>query len=116
MTVPKKIDWLYHRKHCETCKKAEAHRGDMAVKETVDAAKTRYTPADALLLLEGVDKFIAAKGAKVVEFNLKKERPDDDTLLAHLIGPTGNLRAPTVRVGKTLMVGFNADTYDSLLK
>jgi arsenate reductase-like glutaredoxin family protein len=113
--MAKKIDWLYHRKHCQTCLKAEAHRGEVAVKETVDAAKVRYAPADVLLLLDGVDKLVAAKGAKVVEFNLKKDRPEDDVLLGHLIGPTGNLRAPTAKVGKTMMVGFHPEMYDAVL-
>ena len=27
------------------------------------------------------------------------------------MGPTGNLRAPTARIGKVLMVGFNEDAY-----
>ena len=26
-------------------------------------------------------------------------------------GPTGNLRAPTLRKGTTLLVGFNEETY-----
>lgn len=47
--------------------------------------------------------------------DLKKEAPDDATLLALLLGPTGNLRAPTIRVGRTLMVGFDEVEYDKLL-
>jgi hypothetical protein len=41
--------------------------------------------------------------------------PDEETLLAHLLGPTGNLRAPTLRKGKTLLVGFSADAYQAVL-
>ena len=40
---------------------------------------------------------------------------DDETILALIIGPTGNLRAPTAKVGKTLLVGFNAEAYDEVL-
>ena len=32
-----------------------------------------------------------------------------------MLGPTGNLRAPTLRVGKTTLVGFNEEAYDSVL-
>ena len=32
-----------------------------------------------------------------------------------MLGPTGNLRAPTLRAGKTLIVGFNEDAYSSVL-
>jgi arsenate reductase-like glutaredoxin family protein len=28
-----------------------------------------------------------------------------------MLGPTGNLRAPTIVSGKTVMVGFNAELY-----
>ena len=51
------------------------------------------------------------KGKKVVTFDMKHDPPDDDTLLAHLLGPTGNLQAPTLRKGKTLLVGFSEDGY-----
>ena len=55
------------------------------------------------------------RGKNVVDFDLTEERPDDETLLKHLLGPTGNLRAPTVRVGDTLAVGFNEEAYRKLL-
>lgn len=82
--------------------------------ETVSAA-TKFDAARALALLDGMTRLIAAKGKQVVEFDLKKDRPDDATLLAHLLGPTGNLRAPAMRVGKTLVVGFNPDAYGRVL-
>jgi arsenate reductase-like glutaredoxin family protein len=115
--MPKKIDWLYHRKSCITCQRAETYRDGCGTKvaETVDARKVRFDTAGALKLLDGIDKLIAMRGAKVVTFDLKKDRPEDSVLLAHLMGPSGNLRAPTARVGKTLMVGFNEETYKEVL-
>lgn len=56
-----------------------------------------------------------AKGKKIVTFEMKKNPPDDATLLAHLLGPTGNLRAPTIKQGKTLYVGFSPETYAELV-
>jgi arsenate reductase-like glutaredoxin family protein len=85
------------------------------IAETVDATKVRMSPADALKLLTGMTKLLAARGKKVEVFDLKKDRPDDEALLARLIGPSGNLRAPTFRVGKTLVVGFNEDAYRKVL-
>jgi hypothetical protein len=32
-----------------------------------------------------------------------------------MLGPTGNLRAPTLRVGRTLIVGFDEETYRRVL-
>jgi arsenate reductase-like glutaredoxin family protein len=68
-------------------------------------------------LAKTADKIIVAKGKKVVTFEMSRDRPpDDDTLAAHLLGPTGNLRAPTIRRGKTLLVGFNEEAYQQYLK
>jgi hypothetical protein len=41
--------------------------------------------------------------------------PDDDTLATAMLGPTGNLRAPTLRRGKTLLVGFGEPAYEQEL-
>ena len=59
-------------------------------------------------------KMFVAKGKKVTEVDLKKDRPDDVTLAKLMLGPTGNLRAPTMKVGKTVLVGFNADKYEDI--
>jgi arsenate reductase-like glutaredoxin family protein len=61
-----------------------------------------------------VDEFFSAKGKKVIRVDLKKEKPDRETLLGLLLGPTGNLRAPTFRTGKTLFVGFNEEAYERM--
>jgi len=57
---------------------------------------------------------VVAKGKKHVIFDLKNDPPDDDTLIAHLLGPTGNLRAPTVKLGKILYVGFNDEAWTAV--
>jgi len=87
----------------------------VTVAETVDANKVRFDKKAALALLDGIEKLVAARGKKITVFDLKKERPDDATLLGFLMGPTGNLRAPTARVGKTLVVGFNEEAYREIL-
>ena len=69
---------------------------------------------DALLLARKASKVIVAKGKKVTTFSMTKDKPDEATLLAHMLGPTGNLRAPTIRAGKTLLVGFDEQTYRSV--
>jgi len=47
----------------------------------------------------------------VTTFDMPANAPDDETLLAAMLGPTGNLRAPTIRRGRVLIVGFNEDAY-----
>jgi arsenate reductase-like glutaredoxin family protein len=117
LTVPKSIDWLYARKSCNTCKKAAAHcaGAGATAKQSVDATKVKMDAAAATGLLGTVTKVVAARGQSVVEFDLKKDKPDTETLLGYLMGPTGNLRAPTARVGKTLLVGYHPDAYTAVL-
>lgn len=57
---------------------------------------------------------LVAKGKKVTRVDLKKDRPDDDEIVALMLGPTGNLRAPTFKVGKTVLIGFNDEIYDEV--
>ena len=83
--------------------------------EVVDATKKRFGRDEALALAKKADVVIAAKGKKVVTFDMKHAPPDDDTLAAHLLGPTGNLKAPTIRRGKTLLVGFGEEAYRQVL-
>lgn len=83
--------------------------------EAVNATKVRIGESEALALLDEVETLVAVKGKKVETFDLAAARPDDATLLARMMGPTGNLRAPTARVGRTLVVGFNPELYGRVL-
>ena len=65
-------------------------------------------------LIGGASKVIVMKGKKVTTFDLKKDKPKMDEMLAAMLGTTGNLRAPTVVRGKTVLVGFNAEIYDEI--
>ena len=51
----------------------------------------------------------------MIHIDLKQERPDDETLLGLLIGPSGKLRAPTLKIGKTMIVGFDQATYEKVV-
>ena len=84
----------------------EANKID--IKEKVPASK-KLQEADARSLLKDASKLIVAKGKKVSEFSVGSRVTAD--AVAAMLGPTGNLRAPTARVGKTLLVGFNDETY-----
>jgi hypothetical protein len=77
----------------------------------VDATKDRRGRDEALKLAHSVARVVAARGKKVVVFDMANDAPDDETLAAHLLGPTGNLKAPTLRVGETLLVGFGEEAY-----
>jgi hypothetical protein len=87
----------------------------LTVLDRADATKARKGRDEALALAKGADRVVVARGKKVVTFDMKIDPPDDDTLAAHLLGPTGNLKAPTLRLGKTLLVGFGEEAYRSVL-
>lgn len=67
-------------------------------------------------MLEGIDQLYVTKGKKVIHLDLRQGRPPRAELEALLIGPSGNLRAPTARKGRTLLVGFDEATYAGVLK
>ncbi len=69
----------------------------------------------ALELAKQVDQIFVSKGAKTQHVDLKESNPGDETIAALLLGPTGNLRAPTLRRGRTLIVGFDEQTYKKVL-
>jgi len=116
--MSRSVDWMYNRKSCISCKRARGflEQHDIEAKTVVDATKDKKGRADALALAKTASVIHVAKGKKIVTFNMAKDAPDDDTLIAHLLGPTGNLRAPTIQKGKTLYVGFNEDAYRNLVK
>ena len=54
-----------------------------------------------------------AKGKNVVEFKTAGKAPGE--CVDAMLGPTGNLRAPTLVVGKTVIVGFDEASYKNVL-
>jgi arsenate reductase-like glutaredoxin family protein len=66
-------------------------------------------------LARQADEIWASKGSKLVHIDLRKSNPSDDELLSVILGPSGNLRAPALRIGKTLLVGFEQSSYEKVL-
>lgn len=113
----KKVDWSYHRNGCKTCGKTAAFLQEHQIPITAqdDARKIPLVEADALKLAKQANDLYVTRGTKVIHINLASERPDDETLLGLLIGPSGKLRAPTLKIGKTLVVGFDQATYEKVV-
>jgi arsenate reductase-like glutaredoxin family protein len=82
---------------------------------TVDARKQTLQEKEALELARSADEIYSMKGKRIIHVDLKKEKVDDENLKGLLLGPTGNLRAPTLRRGRTLLVGFDEATYKKVL-
>ncbi len=81
----------------------------------MNARKEQIDRDAALQLIQTVSHVIAVKGKKVLRFSVAKGQPPSNDLLSAVMGPSGNLRAPTIRKGKTLVVGFHPDVYGEVL-
>ena len=88
----------------------DAHR---LVPDDVVLASKKLGRDDAVALARQCDTVIVAKGKKVATFDVSADPADE--MVNAMLGPTGNLRAPTVRSGRTLLVGFNEERYAAVL-
>jgi len=81
------------------------------MQRTVDARKETLAGEEAWQLLSSAREILVAKGKKVLTFNPKVDAKE--AILAAALGRTGNLRAPTLRIGDRLMVGFGEGLYST---
>ena len=75
-------------------------------------ASRKLAQKEAASLAKQASKILVAKGKKVTEFPGGKAGKD---VVEAMLGPTGNLRAPTIRRGKTVLVGFNEELFAKVL-
>ncbi len=68
---------------------------------------------DAADLAKAASIVVVAKGKKVSEFKPGGKAPKE--VVDAMLGPTGNLRAPTIRRGKKIIVGFNDEVFEQHL-
>lgn len=81
-------------------------------KEVVPASR-KLGRKDAAEIAKQASLVIVAKGKNVDEF--KPGGKADADVVDAMLGPTGNLRAPTIRRGTTVIVGFNEDVFKDKL-
>ena len=80
----------------------------------VDARKEKIGEEAAWELLQAASSIAVAKGKKVLYFS---RRPADKAeLLKQAIGPSGSLRAPTLKNGEQVIIGFHPELYAERLK
>lgn len=80
----------------------------------MDARRQRYAERDLDELFDGAQKLIVMRGTRVVTFDLARDPPQPAVLAKAVLGPSGNLRAPTLRMGRTFVVGFGQRGYEEL--
>ncbi|MED5330314.1 MAG: ArsC family (seleno)protein [Planctomycetota bacterium] len=115
--MAKKIDWYYRRNSCATCTKADEYIASrkLRTKDVVDARKDKLGKREIAQILRRSNRVVAVRGQSILDWDLKRDPPIEKDLYAALLGPQGNLRAPSARVGKTLLVGFTDDAWDRAL-
>jgi len=86
----------------------------LEAKSETNAKKETLGREGAIGLLKTAHSLSVAKGKKIVEVDLKKNDLTEEELLKLVLGPTGNLRAPTLSVGNRVVVGFNQEMYESV--
>ena len=65
-------------------------------------------------MLKSAKSITIAKGQKYQKFTPTED--GRDAILKQAMGPSGNLRAPTFRVGDDYIIGYNADLYEVWVK
>lgn len=81
----------------------------------VSARKRPYGDREIEGLLKRVDDVYIGRGGKYEHVSLSSGASDKKEIIGKLKGPTGNLRAPALLKGKTLIVGFNEEMYRKAL-
>jgi len=76
-------------------------------------ASQKLGQKDAEELAGKATKIMVFKGKKVTQFS-GANKLDKETIQS-MLGPTGNLRAPTLVSGKTVLVGFNEEEFEKVL-
>lgn len=74
-----------------------------------DAGKQRFDADQAWELLKNAESVTIAKGKKYQKF--VPARDGREAVLKGAMGPSGNLRASTFRVGNVFVIGFNPELY-----
>ena len=64
-------------------------------------------------MAKAASQVVVCKGKKISKW--KPGGRASAEILAAMLGPTGNLRAPTIQVGKTVVVGFHDEVYQEIL-
>jgi hypothetical protein len=78
--------------------------------EVAEARKVGFDKEEAWLILKQAKTVHAAKGKKFNSWEPNEE--NKEAILKAAVGPSGKLRAPTLRVGDQIFVGFHPELYD----
>jgi hypothetical protein len=63
-------------------------------------------------VIAGAEKVYVAAGKKIIEFD--PAGVDKEVMLKKITGPSGNLRAPALRLGNIFYIGFHPEMYNKI--
>ena len=81
----------------------------ITLNEVVEARKQKIQGDDAWNILSAADEIVVGKGKKFQVFRPGQDNRED--ILKACLGRTGNLRAPALKIGDRMVVGFNDEMY-----
>jgi arsenate reductase-like glutaredoxin family protein len=112
------IDWYWQRAGCTACAKAKEFLSEyeLDVRQTLDARRTRIGPSGVAAVVEDAKTVLVSDGRSVRRYDVAKRQHDRSDMLARMVGPTGNLRAPTIRRNGLVVVGYHVDSMKELVK
>ncbi len=85
---------------------------NVSIVKEVDAKKEAYPGEAAWQVIAGAEKVYVAAGKKIIEFD--PAGADKGLMLKKITGPSGNLRAPALRLGKVFYIGFHPEMYEKM--
>lgn len=86
---------------------------NVSIVKEVDAKKQTYPGEAAWQVIADAEKVYVAAGKKILEFD--PAGADKEAMLKKMTGPSGNLRAPTLRQGKVFYIGFHPEMYAKIV-
>ncbi|MCG8688058.1 MAG: hypothetical protein MI892_24500 [Desulfobacterales bacterium] len=97
-----------------SCGKAQKYfeENGISVEQISDARKEKIDADQAWDMVKGQSQVFIGKGKKILEFTPDEANRED--ILKSAMGRSGNLRAPTVKTGGKVLIGFNEDIYTRL--
>ena len=81
--------------------------------EITNASKEKIDANQTWEMIKGASSIHVAKGKKTISWNPKSD--DREEILKTVMGPSGNLRAPTLKIGSNILVGFSEEQYQQVL-
>lgn len=86
---------------------------NVSIKNETDAKKQAFPGDTAWQVIADAEKVYVASGKKIIEF--QPGEVDKEVMLKKITGPSGNLRAPALRLGNIFYIGFHPGMYEKML-